>query len=281
MNRGKSVSLFLIDGTINGRLKCSIANWTGIGFKIPRTQLGNCKDRPELKQTGIYLLMGKSDDTTDEMVYVGQASIRKNGQGLIGRLQEHNKNLEKDYWNEAIVITTSNDSLSGTEIGYLENRLYTMAKNAKRYIVKNENAPACGNITEEKRCELEDFIDYTRIVVAALGHKVFEPIAEMDEDADILYCKRSGTNAKGKLTSDGFVVFKNSVLSASFTKSCPSYIKIKRKKLSYIIGTDNTLVEDILFNSPSTASSFVCGASTNGMVEWVNKDGKTLKDLSI
>lgn len=57
MNRGKSVSLFLIDGTINGRLKCSIANWTGIGFKIPRTQLGNCKDRPELKQTGIYLLM--------------------------------------------------------------------------------------------------------------------------------------------------------------------------------------------------------------------------------
>jgi len=33
--RGKSINLFLMDGTPNGRTKCTLANWTGIAYKIP------------------------------------------------------------------------------------------------------------------------------------------------------------------------------------------------------------------------------------------------------
>jgi hypothetical protein len=35
--RGKSINLFLMDGTPNGRIKCTLANWTGVAYKIPRT----------------------------------------------------------------------------------------------------------------------------------------------------------------------------------------------------------------------------------------------------
>ena len=52
------------------------------------------------------------------------------------RLQEHKSNLEKDYWNEAIVFTTQNDALGPTEISYLENKFCSMANLAGRYIVK-------------------------------------------------------------------------------------------------------------------------------------------------
>lgn len=34
--RGKSINLFLMDGEASGRIKCTLANWTGLAYKIPR-----------------------------------------------------------------------------------------------------------------------------------------------------------------------------------------------------------------------------------------------------
>ena len=55
---GKSINLFLIDGDPNGRIKCSLANWTGVAYKIPRTMLDKARGIDALKQTGVYLLCG-------------------------------------------------------------------------------------------------------------------------------------------------------------------------------------------------------------------------------
>jgi len=33
--RGKSVNLFLMDGTPTRRIKCTLSNWTGVAYKIP------------------------------------------------------------------------------------------------------------------------------------------------------------------------------------------------------------------------------------------------------
>lgn len=49
--RGKSINLFLMDGDAGGRIKCTLANWTGVAYKIPRTELDKCKERDDLKQT--------------------------------------------------------------------------------------------------------------------------------------------------------------------------------------------------------------------------------------
>lgn len=171
--RGKSINLFLMDGEPGGRIKCTLANWTGVAYKIPRTALDLCKERDDLKQSGIYFLFGTSDQTGNNVVYIGQAGARKNGEGLLYRLLEHKRNPDKDYWTEAIVFTTSNNSFGPTEISYLENRFCGLAFAAKRYDVKNGNDPTHGNITEEKESELEEFVDYARIVMGTLGHKVF------------------------------------------------------------------------------------------------------------
>ena len=53
---GKTIQLFLMDGEATGRTKCTLANWTGIAYKIPRIMLEQCKDRKDLKQASISCL---------------------------------------------------------------------------------------------------------------------------------------------------------------------------------------------------------------------------------
>ena len=54
--RSKNINMFLMDGEVTGKIKCTLSNWTGVIYKIPRIQLGDLKSRDEMKQSGIYLV---------------------------------------------------------------------------------------------------------------------------------------------------------------------------------------------------------------------------------
>lgn len=268
-----------MDGEPSGRMKCSLANWTGIAYKIPRTALDKCKDLDILKQSGVYFLFG-TDKSDNAVVYIGQAGARKNGKGLLLRIQEPHASI--DYWTEAVMFTTTNNSFGPTEISYLENRFCNMAVQSGRYVVKNGNDPNPGNITEETESELEEFIDYAKIVMGTLGHKVFEPFAPSSEAEDaepVLYLEYGKGRASGKRTSDGFVIFKGSAVNPSLTKSCPERTIKDRKKYASKINKNGVLISDILLSSPSSAAGFVGGASLSGNALWKDSNGKTLKEL--
>lgn len=287
--RGKSINLFLMDGEPSGRIKCTLANWTGVAYKIPRTALDPCKERDDLKQSGIYFLFGTSDQTGNNVVYIGQAGARKNGEGLLYRLQEHKRNPDKDYWTEAVALTTSNNSFGPTEISYLENRFCGLALSAKRYDVQNGNDPTHGNITEEKESELEEFVDNARIVMGTLGHKVFEPVvsgnptftvdAQNVDIEPILHFNRPSLKATGRRTSEGFVVLKGSAVSQDLQPSCPKHVKKLRERNKAKISESHILSEDVLCSSPSAAAAFVGGSSLNGNELWKTINGITLKHL--
>ena len=70
-----------------------MANWTGIAYKIPRTALDKCKDLDILKQSGVYFLFG-TDKSDNAVVYIGQAGVRKNGKGLLLRVQEIHNSID-------------------------------------------------------------------------------------------------------------------------------------------------------------------------------------------
>lgn len=251
--------------------------------------------REDLKQSGVYCLFGTSDETGKGVVYIGQAGARKTGEGILHRLIEHKRNSGKGYWNEAVVFTTSNNSFGPTEISYLENRFCNLALEAKRYEVKNGNDPTPGNITEEKESEMEEFIDYARVVMGTLGHKLFEPLskttvktenetASIPEETTMLHLVRSIKNvgkveAYGRQTSEGFVVFKGSRIALTDDHTISAVIKKRRKDAP--IDEQGVLQEDLLFTSPSYAAQFVIGKSANGLTSWKTETGKTLKDLEI
>ena len=112
---------------------------------------------------------------------------------------------------------------------------------------------------------MEEFIDYAKVIMGTLGHKLFEPISKRDEkkkdgaivisDDDVrLHLERTIKNvgkveASGIQTAEGFVVLKG------------------------------ILQEDMLFTSPSYAAMFVIGKSANGLTSWRTEDGQTLKSL--
>ncbi|MEY8370283.1 GIY-YIG nuclease family protein [Aerococcaceae bacterium 50-4] len=286
---GKNINLFLLDGSANGPMKATMANWTGIVYKIPRVDVERSSDRKDLEQSGVYLLFGVSEKNDEPVVYIGQAGARNTGTGLLNRLKEHKRNPDKDYWTEAIAITTTNNSFGPTEISYLENQFTQMAKLANRFEVQNGNTPTKGNLTEEKKSEMEEFISYCKVILAALGHKVFEPVAEekttqnsnvFDENLHLFLQRKdliTGfiAKGKGKQTSSGFVVLKGSMINPNESVNVPASIVQRRKSAN--INDERILQEDILFSSPSYAATFVIGKSSNGLIEWKNLEGKSLK----
>ncbi|WP_231494067.1 GIY-YIG nuclease family protein, partial [Corynebacterium vitaeruminis] len=137
-------------------------NWVGKVYLIPRTEITRSKDRPELAQTGIYLLFGTDTETGEELLYVGQARERKNGNGVLARVAEHLGEEKLDYFTHAILIIDSDNSFGPTEISYLENAFYQQALIADRVRAVNGNDSSPGNVTEEKKAALDEFISMAK-----------------------------------------------------------------------------------------------------------------------
>lgn len=140
--KSKTISLFLLDGTANGRIKCSINSRNEIIYKIPRKDLTKCKGLDTLDNAGVYMLIGEEDGNLK--IYVGQAGGRKNGKGLLNRLSEHDRSPDKNFWSEAILLTMADNSFGATEISWLEHKFCDLAIKAARCSVMN------GNIIDKK-----------------------------------------------------------------------------------------------------------------------------------
>lgn len=278
MKFGKTIKIFLIDGEPNGRMSCELSNWSGKAYKIPRIKIKDCSDRDDLKSTGVYLLFGK-DDAGKDQVYIGEA------ESILKRLNQ--QLTSKDFWNEAIIFISKDENLNKAHIKYLENRLHEIAKSANRYSVENSIIPTQSSISESDKAEMEEFIEYIKMLVNTLGHKVFEEKREFrpQQKQDLFYIKAArGADGIGEPTSDGFVVFKQSKAAATIVNSMSSNMISYRKNLI----DEGVLVDkvdyfefsdDYIFSSPSTAAGIVMGRNANGLSEWKNKDGKSLKEF--
>jgi len=60
MTQGRSIRLFLVDGTSRGLLTAEIVDWTGHVLTGPRSRLGELVQRPECAGTGVYFLVGSA-----------------------------------------------------------------------------------------------------------------------------------------------------------------------------------------------------------------------------
>lgn len=278
MKFGKTIKIFLIDGDPNGRMSCELSNWSGKAYKIPRIKIKDCTDRDDLTSTGVYLLFGKDEEGKDQ-VYIGEA------ESILKRLNQ--QLTQKDFWNEAIVFISKDENLNKAHIKYLENRLHDIAKSANRYKVDNSIIPTQSSISESDRAEMEEFIEYIKMLVNTLGHKVFDEKREFKskqkQETFVIKAAR-GADGQGAPTSDGFVVFKNSKAAATIVNSMiPNFIRYRQKLIDEGVLVDKgeyfEFSDDYIFSSPSTAAVMVMGRNANGLTEWKNNDGKSLKEF--
>jgi len=277
---GKTIKLYLIEGTPDGRMTCELSNWSGKSYKIPRIRVKDCTDRPELTNPGVYMLFGALQDEQDA-VYIGEA------ENVYSRLIDHV--AKKDFWHEAIVFISKDTNLNKAHIKFLENKLYMMATDADRYTIANRNVPTLSTISESDESEMEEFLEHIKLLVNTLGHKVLEPKrarkAEVEREAETFQIIAArGANGSGEISSDGFVVFAGSKAAIDVVSSTSSWVngirtelierKILRKENDHYLFT-----VDHIFKSPSSAAAVVMGRNANGLSEWKLKDGRSIKDF--
>ena len=133
MAYGKSIELFLVNGTADSLTTAELSNWNGKAIKIPRIEVVSCS-RDDISQAGVYFLFYKEDDGTDS-VYIGEAENVK--ERLVQHLRDYQSEKEKFYWNTAVIFVGRD--LNKALIRYLENRFVEIARSCKRYAVLTKN----------------------------------------------------------------------------------------------------------------------------------------------
>ena len=313
----KTIQLFLIDGTADGPVKASILGWLGKVYSIPVKELKreDINSREDLKNHSIYFLIGTENETDAPLIYVGQAGPRKSA-GPLARAFEHmktdkfNSKEERDeageligledraWFNRAIYLATSDNSWGPTELNYLENAFYNLAKEVDTYKVGNRSEPPAGNVAEEHVPVLEDFITNTRLILKSLGIDAFEaplgdhttsnkqppaPSTAAENDPVFVIGGPNTFHGEARRTADKFVVLKGAVLSEIVSRSAPaSAIRARDVHANAIEG--NRLTKDFPFSSPSAAAAFLSGYAVSGpqtwkvqgknitLGEWMNRD---------
>lgn len=286
MAYGKSIELFLVNGSADSLITAELSNWNGKAIKIPRIEVASC-NRDDITQAGVYFLFCKEDDGSDS-VYIGEAENVK--ERLVQHLRDHQAEKEKYYWTTAVIFIGRD--LNKALIRYLENRFVEIARACKRYTVLTKNTYKNTVMKESQIAVMEEFVDNVKTLISALGYKVLEPLnkpvtfvddkrREQDLEDLNLHLERTikgfgKVEADGVCTSEGFVVLQGSHIATEDDDTIPTVLKEQRRKASVV---DGVLQEAVLFSSPSYAAMFVIGKSANGLTSWKDEDGRSLKEI--
>lgn len=252
--------------------------WVGKAIYHSRNELPEIKKLEEFSKSGVYLLIGIDEESSEEVIYIGE------GNSVGKRLTEHNTNENTDFWDKCIFFTTKDSSLNKAHIKYLESRLIFLAKEAKRCRITNKNDSALPVLTESEEANAENFLAEMLSIYSVLGIKFFERTAQKIEATEIKQFEVNvgGVRGYGYENNEGFVVLKDSKVNPTPSEAFPHHVKKLRERLisdGVIQKVDSDLIfaENYQFKSPSTASCLLLGRSSNGRTDWRDKDGKTLK----
>lgn len=241
-------------------------------YVIPRPLLSDAKKITGINRPGIYYLINENDNNKIVQIYIGQT---RNG---IARLDDHNR--QKEFWNKAIMFLAESKTFSLDIISGLEEYAIIKAHESKRYTVENTVKPQY-EIDENDMPIIEEVYEEIQFIMATQGYKMNQE--SIVDEANILHTTRNGIKAYGLYHGDKFDVLSGSQINIAKPANLEKYNRqreelMQKGSISFVDGK-YILSATINFNTPSGASDFVLGGSTNGWVEWKNKDGKTLDEL--
>ena len=243
-------------------------------YVVQRSLLKVASEMKGIDRHGVYYLINQDENNRIAQIYVGQT---RNG---IYRLEEHNR--KKDFWNKAILFLADNKVFDYNMINWLESYCIKKVFESNRYEVINKNSPNV-DIDEFEMANVERVYDEIQFVMATLGYKMESSSDIVDEGIEIFHTNRNNIVAYGVYNGEKFQVLDNSEIDMSREVRIPKY-NTQRQEL---IDSDKLVLEDgkyilkavLEFNTPSGASDFVLGGSTNGWTEWKNNEGRTLDEI--
>tara|TARA_A100001391_G_scaffold191538_1_gene164958 strand:- start:2706 stop:3605 length:900 start_codon:yes stop_codon:yes gene_type:complete len=275
-HRPFSIRIFVPDGDPDGLRMVEKSNWTGIGVVFKRTGYKQVVGRPEFDRTGIYVLVGFSEDSALPTLYIGE------GDPVKERLNQHYS--KKDFWDWAVFFVTKDTSLNKAHVKHLESRLLELAKTAKQCKLDNTGSSLPPTLSEAERADMESFLLDILSIFPLLGLSVFEKTETTKKPQDLYYIESKGIKATGYEDAKGFVVCSGSQLVKEEQRTIHNYMSTQRKDLleQGVVeekGQHYVFSQDQVFGSPSTAAGVILGRTANGRIEWKTSAGTTLKQM--
>lgn len=228
----------------------------------------------ELNKPALYILCNRDK----KQLYVGETD------DSLKRLKNHEA---KDFWTEAIVFHSTTDTLSTTEVKWLEAKTYeTLAELGYYDLSQNKQKPQSPPLKKNQIYTLEPIFEEAKNYICAAGFDIFlkgEKDKQQEEESLISCTLSRNAEAKGLFNpQDGsLIVLKGSKINPEMVKKASPQIVAKRikdiAKYAKKSGKELIVTQDVTFNSPSGAAVFCCGGSANGWIEWKDANNNKLE----
>lgn len=283
---GRSIRLFLVDGTPGGLITAEIMNWTGRVLFGPRSRLDDMVRREEAQRTGVYLLTGDDPEGGYKpLAYVGETD------NVGKRLIQHNRDDKMDFWDRACIVTSKDQNLTKAHAKFVESRLIAIIQQASRAHLRNTLAPDYALLPEADTADMDFFVEQIRIVLPVLGLDFLrdrpasnarqtssEVAPGTPPEAPIfeLRSKKHELKAEAREIDGDFVVFEGSQAQAVWSGAdWNSYRKQHQQLLEAgVLAPEGegasiaVFTQDHAFKSPSAASAVIFGRPDNGRLSW-------------
>lgn len=283
MIQGRSIRLFLVDGTPNGLLSAEIMNWTGHVLTGPRSKLIELVQRPECGRTGIYFLVGPDpENSLRPQVYIGESD----DVGI--RLKQHNRPEDKggkDFWEKVCLVTSKDQNLTKAHVKYLESLLIQSAGKIGRCRLINNTTHDYINLPEPDRADMAFFTEQIRTVLPVLGLDFLRDVAmpsTVKKESEVsvepspdfsMKVPKHGIKARAQEIDDEFYVLEGSLARGEWAGIDGGYQVLFQQLCDdgVLADSGNNLrrfTTDYAFSSPSAAAAVVAGRAANGRKDW-------------
>lgn len=201
--KAKTINLLLYEGNLDGVISIEDSSWnSGELYSAPRESVSDLLKTDACNKYGVYLLLSKN------MVYVGQSS------DLAKRITQHT--VGKDWWESVVILTTKDDSLTHSDIDYLESVLIDKALKINPLNCDNKNKGNNPKVSKFRKVVLDQYLEEALFLMQLIGITVFNEkkvgvgtlINTIDTKTKLALGKRAKNDAVAFLEDKGISIGK-------------------------------------------------------------------------
>jgi hypothetical protein len=169
----KTIHTVLYDDVLDGSKIVTMDNCVCQLYDIKRDYDSLIKDSKEnLSKPALYVLLNRSA----RKAYIGETD------DFSQRIASHM--LKKEFWDEALAFMANDNSLTTTEVRYLESLSYEVAKAAGIYdLSENTQVPKRPYVQSIQEYKIKDFFNYVKLLTKFIGCDVFEKTTNHQQSA--------------------------------------------------------------------------------------------------
>lgn len=173
----KTIHTILYDDVLDGSKIIEMDNCVCQLSVIKRGYTEFIKEmKDELSKPALYILLNREK----RKAYVGETDV------FFKRIANHT--AKKEFWDEALAFTANDNSLTTTEVKYLESLAYETAKTANSYdLSENSQAPTRPHATKSQEIKIKGFFQYVTLLTKFVGCDLFERNRDAQQGVQIIH----------------------------------------------------------------------------------------------